>query len=573
MKHSIFSHASVRPSLSDLSLLIATFCIGIWPALPAYAAGPVIPSAGTILQQAEPVAPLAPPANETGLSIQQPRSGALPASVAIRVEHIEIVGNSKIDTATLQALVADAEGRDLNLTQIGELATRITDYYRAHGFPLARAIIPAQTMRAGTVQIEVIEARYGKIELDNQSRVSDRLLQSTLSDLQSGAVIAQAEMNRSLLLIGDIPGVVVNATLKPGAQAGTSDLQVNTTSTPMFSGSVTADNSGDRYTGRERLGATVNVFGLLHQGDTLGVSVLSSGDGMRYGRVSYDALTSGSGTRIGAAYSTLDYKLQGALSVLNAQGSAKVASAWIRQPLIRGLRLNLNAQLEYNHQQLNDDINSFGIQTHRHLDNLTASLSGNARDGVGGGGVSLWNVSLTGGYVSFDDATAQTIDALTARTQGSFARGNATLARLQNLSARDTLYLSLAAQWASGNLDPSQKLIGGGPNSVRAYDTGAISGDVGYTLTTELRHGFEQSWYGQWQAIAFVDAAHVEVNRNQLANSANMANLGGVGIGLNWLGPNQLAANLVLAVPVGATPVQIGNRTSARAWLQVSKVF
>lgn len=105
-----------------------------------------------------------------------------------------------------------------------KLTTRITDYYHAHGFPLARAIVPAQTMRGGTVKIEVIEARYGKIELDNQSRVSDRLLQATLADLQNGAVITQEDMNRSLLLLADIPGVTINATLKSGAQAGTSDL-------------------------------------------------------------------------------------------------------------------------------------------------------------------------------------------------------------------------------------------------------------------------------------------------------------------------------------------------------------
>jgi hemolysin activation/secretion protein len=576
LKHSTLPHASSAPRPLPLPLLIATLCIGIMPALPvlpAYAAGPVVPGAGTILQQAEPVAPLAPPPNDTGLRIQQPSSGALPASIAIRVEHIEIVGNSKIDTQTLHALVADAEGRDLNLTQMGELATRITDYYHAHGFPLAHAIVPAQTMQSGAVKIEVIEARYGKIDLDNQSRVNDHLLQSTLADLQSGEVITQADMDRSLLLLADIPGLVVNATLKSGAQAGTSDLQVNATSAPMFSGNVTADNSGDRYTGRARLGANASVFDLLHQGDTLGVSALTAGDGMRYGRVSYDALLNGSGTRLGGAYSALDYKLRGSLSSLNAQGSAKVSSVWVRQPLIRGMRLNLNAQLEYDHQQLDDDIRSFGIQTDRHLDNVTASLSGNARDGLWGGGVSLWNAGLTGGYVGFDDATAQAVDALTADTQGNFVKGNVTLARLQNVSMRDTVYLSFSGQWASGNLDASQKLVVGGPNSVRAYDVGALSGDVGYTFTAELRHSIGQSWYGQWQAIAFVDAAHVAVNRNALVASMNNANLGGAGVGLNWIGPNQLSANLVLAVPVGPTPVQIGARTSARAWLQASKGF
>jgi hemolysin activation/secretion protein len=111
----------------------------------------------------------------------------------------------------------------------------------------------------------------------------------------------------------------------------------------MYSGSVTADNSGDRYTGRARLGAAAGVFNLLHQGDTLGLNVLTAGDGMRYGHVSYDALMNGSGTRLGGGYSVLDYKLLGALSNLDAQGSAKVTNVWVRQPLIRGLRLNLKA--------------------------------------------------------------------------------------------------------------------------------------------------------------------------------------------------------------------------------------
>ncbi|RKP47798.1 ShlB/FhaC/HecB family hemolysin secretion/activation protein [Pararobbsia silviterrae] len=556
-----------------MSLLIGTFCIGIAPAMPVHAAGPAVPSAGTILQQVEPAAPPAPPSNDTGLRIQQPASGALPPSIAIHIEHIDIVGNTKIDTATLHALVADAEGKDLDLPHIGELAARITDYYHAHGFPLAHAIVPAQTLQAGTVKIEVIEARYGKIDIDNQSRVSDGLLQSTLGGLQSGDVITQADLDRSLLLLADIAGLVVNATLKSGAQAGTSDLIVDAASAPMFSGNLTLDNGGDAYTGRIRGGANADVYNLLHRGDTLGVSALTSGDGMRYGRASYDALLDGSGTQLGGAYSALDYKLNGSLSTLDARGSAQTSSVWLKQPIVRSMTVNVNAQLEYDHLQLNDEIRSTGIQTDRHLDNLTATLSGDVRDGLWGGGLSLWSAGVTDGHVRFDNAVAQAEDALTTNTQGSFVKGNATLTRLQTVTARDTLYVNLTGQWASGNLDASQKLTIGGPNSVRAYDVGVLSGDTGYTFTTELRHAFGPSAYGQWEAIAFVDAAHVEVNRDALLASANSVNLGGVGLGLNWAGPHRLAANLVVAMPVGPTPVQIGSRSSVRAWLLASEAF
>ena len=39
------------------------------------------------------------------------------------------------------------------------LAARITDFYHSHGYPLARAMIAAQAIRAGVVEIEIIEAR------------------------------------------------------------------------------------------------------------------------------------------------------------------------------------------------------------------------------------------------------------------------------------------------------------------------------------------------------------------------------------------------------------------------------
>ena len=74
---------------------------------------------------------------------------------------------------------------------------------------------------------------------------------------------------------------------------------------------------------------------------------------------------------------------------------------------------------------------------------------------------------------------AQQNDALTAKTQGSFSKWTANAFRLQSLSASNALYVTVSAQWASGNLDPSEKMVAGGPYTVRAYDMGVESGDTG----------------------------------------------------------------------------------------------
>ena len=265
------------------------------------------PGAGTILQDIKPLEPPPPSPAQPGLTLPETPEANVPPTAPFPVKAIKISGNTAFDTATLHALLASAEGKELTLPELNAFVSRITDYYHAHGYPLARAIIPAQTIREGVVAIEVIEARYGKIILDNHSRVSDALLESTLSPLKSGQPIEQRQLDRALLLLSDIPGVVQSATLKPGEATGTSDLFVQGAPGPATAGVVTVDNDGNRYTGRARGSAEVALYDPLHHGDVLDANVLSSGKDMDYGRLSYDFLLNGEGTHVGGSYSALHY--------------------------------------------------------------------------------------------------------------------------------------------------------------------------------------------------------------------------------------------------------------------------
>ncbi len=534
-----------------------------------------VPGAGQILQEIQPVKPPVPSSGGTGLTIQRSDGSTLPPSAPFEVKTIRITGNTLFDTPTLHALVADAVGKSLTLAQLNELAARITDYYQRNGYPLARAIIPAQVIREGMVTIEVVEARYGKVSLENSSRVNDPLLQDTLAaDVQGGAPIAQTPLDHALLLLSDIPGVAVSATLKPGDAVGTSDLVVTTTpSGPFVTGNVMLDNYGNSYTGRPRLGLTVNLNNPLHHGDVLSLSGLSSGSGMNYGRIGYETLVNGRGTRAGGSYSALHYILGSPLAALNAHGTAEVASVWVRHPLLRSREFSLYGQLQYDWMQLQDRIDATAIRTDRTLNNWTAGVSGDARDTLLAGAVNTWNVSFTTGRVGFDDPAAQLADAATANTQGTFSKWNANLARLQGLSAKSNLYISLAGQWADGNLDASKKMIAGGPYTVRAYDIGAVSGDSGYLGTAELRYDLGAALSGKWQAMAFVDSAHVTVNQNTWVAGTNSATLSGAGVGLNWAGPYQWSARAYIATPIGGTPALIGSTSSSRIWAEISKAF
>lgn len=573
--NTVKNHARCLPLMHPLfNAVLLAFC----PLL-AKAALPVTPSAGSILQQIQtPMSPTAPPPSTStpSLNIQGTEgvAGSNLTGTPFLVKRIEIVGNTVFDTVTLQALLAPAEGKKWTVDELTAQVNQITDYYRNRGYLLTRAILPVQSIREGVVRVQVIEARYSKTTIDNKSTVSDSLMQSTLAALQSGGIIKSEPLDTSLLKLSDIPGVLINATLTPGTSvAGTAELLVEATPGPTLSGNLAFDNYGNDYTGRTRIGGTANVINPLHYGDVLTGTVLSSGEGMNYGRLGYESLINGQGTRLGTSYSALRYVLGKSLEPLNAHGTAAVASIWVKHPWLRSQEHNLYGNIQYDHLALRDHIDASAIQTDRHAAILTAGLSGDLHDRFEG--VNIWSASWIGGRIDFDNASAQLADAATARTEGGFSKVSLNLSRMQRLAAQDNIYLSYTGQWSDSNLDASQKITAGGVYTVRAYNMGAVSGDSGYIGTAEWRHDLNLASTGpmKWQVVGFVDHAHLTINKNPWLAGTNGVSLSGFGAGLNWSGTQQWTARVYVTRLLGATPDLLANTASTRAWIEINKAF
>ena len=558
---------------SKLQTIKALFAILILASSPlaAEVPGPVVLGVGNMLQQ---LAPLTPPASSprgAGQLIVQVESAKLPLSAPFLVNHFQITGNTLFDTATLHSLVADAEGQNITLTQLGELAARISGYYQNNHYPLARAIIPAQTIVAGVVRIEIIEASYGKISLDNHSRVKDALLQAALAPLQSGQIIEETELDNAFRLISNIPGVVSDATFKAGERIGTSDLLVSTTPGPMITGNMNLNNYGNRYTGIANISGTVNIINPLRHGDVLSARGLSSGRKMNYTSLSYETLLNGQGARLGGSYLVMSYNLGEPLEAVN--GNSQVASLWATHPLLLSRNVNLYARLQFDRLQLRDHIDDISIKTDRSLDNWKLRLTGDASDEFLSGGINTWSLGWTAGRVGFDNPDAQVTDAATAGTQGRYSKWNASLTRLQRLNPKNDLYLAFSGQWANGNLDASQKMSMGGSSSVRAYRPSVLSGDTVYLATAELRHALGATWGGQWRAVAFFDAAHVTVNQNTWVEGTNSTTLSGAGVGTSWTGPNQWLVKASFAKRTDVASTLVADNASSRVWVEIRKEF
>lgn len=543
------------------------------PNAPNVANVPSIPRAGQTMRDLETVRPELPAPSSVELDLPKADERTAPAAPAdpgmrLKVQGFRIDGNKVFDSAQLLPLLSDLNGSEQDLAGLRAAADRITAYYHEHGYLLARAFLPPQDIEDGLVRLEVMEGRYGQIVLQNKSRAFDGVLRQPLSKLRSGEAVHSAELESSLLLLNDIPGAEAKGTLQPGTEPGTTDLLVEAEPGPLVGGSLEADNYGGYYTGEYRLGGSFYLNNPLRLGDQLSLRVLGSDKRQRYYRAGYQLPAGPWSTRVGVSYSDMGYHLGKDFAVLEAHGRASIRSVFVSQPLLRGRTFNLSAQLQYDDKRLRDEMDLFETNVGKRVGLWTAGVNGNGQDNVFGGGQTMFSASYSTGRLRIDDPLTEFIDQISAGTGGSFSKMNLSAARLQRLSDRFQLYGQVNAQWASGNLDGSEKFGMGGPYGVRAYALGAGSGDQGWQASLELRYAVAPGW----QLSAFVDKSVVDINKQPWTRERNTRRLTGAGIGGAWAGQGH-QISLALAWPVGQRDASGGPVRSPRFWVQGAQYF
>lgn len=532
------------------------------------------PNAGAQLQQIPPIQ--APEKADPGLRIEAPPAPVRsdPVGAKTRVLSLRVSGASVFEEAELIAASDFTPGGEMSLAELRAMAARITGFYNRHGYLLAQAYLPAQDIQDGIVTIAVIEGRYGEIGLQNNSRLQDRVARRVLAGLEPGDLVESAPLERRLLLLSDIPGVVVGSTLSPGTAVGTSDLAINLAPGPRMSGVLEADNAGSRYTGRYRAGGIVNFNNPTGRGDVASLRLLVSDSGLSYGRAAYEA-QAGVGT-IGLAYAHLAYDLGGAFKALRAEGHAGVASLYGAYPLVRTRRGNLYALAGLDFKTFRDRIGLTSTSSRRSAQVANLGLSGDHRDAFGGGGRSVYALNAVLGELDIESPVDRAIDRLTSRTHGGYGKLRFSAARLQSVTGPVSLYGAITGQLASGNLDTSEKMGLGGAYGVRAYPEGEAYGDEGYLATLEARLRLSTmpgAGPADVQLVGFVDAGGVRTSKTPWAAGPNYQHRSAIGAGLTFDLPRNWLLKVSYASRLGDDRPTAAPGRARRAWIQIAKTF
>lgn len=561
-------------AIARLAALFILLASGLFASGTAFAQR--IPDAGSLLREQLKTAPKLPEHKMPTIERDESAPSTVPDSGSVQfvLTSIRIDGSSVFSESELLALVQDIIGQPVGLADLNAAAARISRYYRDHGYMVARAYLPAQDIDDGAVRIAVIEGRFGAITLYNTSHILGSMARARLDPL-SGEVIEAARLERALLLLDDLPGVGgVHAALMPGVNSGETDVVVDIEKERFVSGSLEADNFGNRYVGANQVTAKLRVASPYRIGEALGVQVTRSDDEMTFQRLSYQLPFGDDGVELGAGYIASRYRLGEQFAVLDASGDSTSYTLGASYPFKRSGNFSLYGRAIQAWREFEDRTLGSSVVDNKSSVATTLMLNGSSFDNAGGGGGTTFALAYTSGSLDIESSLTHTIDDATARTNGSFGKWNLQLLRVQNLGDRTSAYLSFSGQKADGNLDSSEKFILGGASGVRAYPQGEAPGDSGYVATAELRYQLKaDSIPGTLQTFALVDAGSITTSETPFATGPNHRHLAGYGVGVAWFGAGDFAVKLTAAHRFGNEPTLSDDDRSTRFWVQAGWSF
>lgn len=569
------SSASI-PLFRGRALLLGIILVSSWGETRAQAA----PDAGSLLNQIQRSFP-APRLPDVGPPAPAPKVELLaPQGPTLTVKEFAFTGNQLIPSAQLSPLLRSYLGRALTFEDLRNAAAEISLHYRRQGY-VAAVSVPKQEVKDGVVLLRVLESRFGGVTIDPASdgRIApERLKRLITQAMPPGAPTDMRLLDRGLLLAGDLPGASVTGGLAAGTEEGRSDLVILSRQTPLWSGSVSADNAGARSTGSPRALASVALASPQGQGEQFTADLLKS-EGARFGRLGAAMPVGYEGSRVSLGASRMDYELVSPDFV--AARLAGESTSWTAdyvRPLARSRVFNVNFTAGLESKAFRNTA-ADAIVSDYEIRSASAGFNANVYDGFLGGGVTSATLQWTAGELDLGGSPNQASVAATTRAEGRFQKLRLGLSRTHNLAEGLTLVGSFNGQLASKNLDSAEKLFAGGVGGVRAYPVNEGAGDEGYVAALETRWQFAT----RWQAIAFVDHARLRVNAdNEISGAApiNYLSYEGAGLGLSWAGPADTVWRATWSRRLGDNPNpkpdgsdQDGTLRHDRFWLSVSLSF
>lgn len=439
--------------------------------------------------------------------------------ITFRLDRLNIQGASVYPEDELGNLFADKIGQMITLADLYGIAANLTRKYRNDGYILTQVVVPPQTIEGGTAMLQVVEGYIDQVDVRSEGdHVEDAVLlargYSALVRADKTALNVR-QLERTLLMINDIPGVSARGILSPSeTKPGAADLLV-VVQRDTFEGQATLDNYGSRYLGPVQLGLAGSANGLFGLNERITAQAAYAPDEDFHDELSYIGMgydmpigTYGTALNVSASYTNTEpgYSLE----EFDVDGDSRFISVGASHPFIRTRNFNVTGRVSFDWRNVDTDNN---IEPDR-KDHIRAVRLGSRIEFID----SLMNVA----YNVFDLELGHGLNVLNATSDSDtnvsrpgadwdFFKLEAEYQRLQRVTSQVNVLFAVKGQIADEALWSSEEFGVGGVSYGRAYDPSEIVGDDGIAGKIELQWNqpAKLGLLDNYQLFGFYDAGIV----------------------------------------------------------------
>jgi hemolysin activation/secretion protein len=511
---------------------------------------------------AEPEAPVKstpPPIEVQAEPVENRTSGE-----SILVGAVTLKGLQVLQPADFADVITPRLGQVIDDAGLRALAGAIAERARSRGFAFATAWIEPQHLSNGVLTVRVDEGRIDEVRLNGPDV---RAVRAALAPLIDGAPVRLADVERRLLLAGDIDGVRIrNSRYIREKERGVLIVEL---ARDTIAGSVALSNEGTRPLGPAQVRVEADVNGLLGDDDSLILTYtgtpLDPGE-LNFGYARYAKRVSANGTELTLTGSYSEAHPGAYLSDLELRSRSRYVAAGVLQPLWRRRSASLWLEGELGLRDLDQWESGAPVRADR-LTVLRATLYGYANFA---GGRLRGSVTVSQGLGIL--GATQSGDPLASRfdADGTFTTVYAWSDWTRSLGGPVSVRLAAQAQLATQPLLITEETSLGGTAFLRGYDWSERSGDEGISGLAELRYDWKQPFhlFANAQLYGFVDGGEVS-NLGSNFGSGSLASTGG---GVRADLGHSLGASFEVAVPLTGPRYDTGDE-APKINLRVGKSF
>ena len=507
---------------------------------------------------------------------------------SIFVNEIKFTGKiKKFKITKLQSLLKDYLNKKLTFSEINEAVDLIQEFYLVNDFFLAKVTLPEQEVIDGIIYININEGQLDAKDPYVIKTNNLRLYKDVLSDYLENALstgITKNGLERALLNINDLPGISAVSTIQPGVEQGSSKIVINVVEDDLITGNITLDNHGNRYTAKQRSTIKIDVNNPSKIGDKLTITKTFNDDQkFDFSQFDYEVPVGQSGLKAFALASRLEFEIGKELKTNPVSlGNADTYEVGLKYPIQRTNNQSVFLKTSFERKEIYNE--TTGVLTNdKTVEKAKIGFDFEGRnifqnDSISGISVSGIFGELDLSKVNSDYTNDQSSTG--AKTHGDFSKAIFDIYHIHRFTDKINFKYYGSLQYASKNLDSSEKMSLGGVSGVRAYPSGEASGDEGYKFSFEVQYDLSRPdmdfdligtlFYDYGKIRQYKDSSNITLT------TPNEYNLSGWGVSFDLIANERVKLNLGWAQAIGDNDGQSssGNNSdgrggSSRAWFQV----